>query len=79
MSGWTLNVSRGGVRLVVEDPVEEGWIVRIRLGEASPTAVEREGRVVWVRSEADGQIVGIQFLEAPSGPPSEASRNARGR
>jgi hypothetical protein len=70
--GWTLNVSRGGARLVVEESVEpeaRGVV------EFVGTDGTREVRVVWVQDESDGQIVGVQFLDAdgsvpppPSGP-----------
>lgn len=58
--GWTLNVSRGGARLVVEDAlvVAQGWDLWVNDAEAS-----RPVRVVWVRDEAGGQIVGIQYMD----------------
>lgn len=73
MEGWTLNVSRGGVRVVVEEPVAAGEDYQVAIGEAEA----RHARAVWVREEADGQIVGLQFLdvEGPASsmpPPSSA-------
>jgi hypothetical protein len=62
--GWTLNLSRGGVRIIVEDPVELGKDYEIRIGDAEP----RLGRIVWVQDEADGQICGVQFLSADGTP-----------
>lgn len=59
--GWTLNVSRGGVRLIVEDPLQIGGEYEIQVGDE--TAPVRPARVVWVQDEADGQIVGAQFLD----------------
>jgi hypothetical protein len=41
LSGWALNASRGGIRLIVEDKVELGW----------------------VQEEADGMIVGIEYID----------------
>lgn len=71
--GWTLNVSRGGVRLVVEEPVELGAEYDLTIGERAP----RAARAVWVQDEADGQIVGLQFLDgagsAPPPPPGPES------
>lgn len=67
--GWTLNVSRGGVRVILEGAVAVGDEFDVLVGsdeEGSP----RPGRVVWVRDEADGQIVGLQFLDSSEGPPS---------
>lgn len=57
--GWTLNVSRGGVRVIVEEPMVAGVDYQVIIGEA----VARKARAVWVREEADGQIVGLQFLD----------------
>jgi hypothetical protein len=57
--GWTLNLSRGGVRLVLEDAVEPGADYDVTVGDSAP----RPGRVIWVQTEADGQIAGVQFLD----------------
>lgn len=67
--GWTLNVSRGGVRVVVEAPVVAGVDYEVAVGESAA----RLARAVWVREEADGRIVGLQFLDAEgasSAPPA---------
>ena len=65
--GWTLNLSRGGVRLIVEERVDPGaeYDVYVGTGESPP----RRGRVVWVQDEADGQIAGVQFLDVEGGVP----------
>lgn len=65
--GWTLNVSRGGVRVVLEDAVQVGDAFDISIGEEGPRP--RAGRVVWVRNAADGQIVGLQFVDGDEPPP----------
>ncbi len=67
VEGWTLNVSRGGVRIVVEEPLELGGEYEISIGEDEH--VQRPCRVVWVQDEADGQIVGVQFLDTKAGAP----------
>jgi hypothetical protein len=65
-SGWTLNISRGGARLVLEEPVELGKQYQVEMGvEAEP----REVRIVWAQDEADGQIVGVQFLDGDGSVP----------
>lgn len=70
-NGWTLNISRGGARLVLEDPVELGAEYDV---EMAPGADAREVRVIWVQDEADGQIVGIQFLDTDGSlPPAPAA------
>jgi hypothetical protein len=70
LDGWALNISRGGVRVVVEDPVELGQELRVAVGEAE----FRPGRIVWIQDEPGGAIVGVEFLDAESrsdvpGPP----------
>jgi hypothetical protein len=66
--GWTLNVSRGGLRLVVEDPLEKGAEYQILVGDSDSDAA-RGARVVWLKSAADGQIVGLQYLDSEGAPP----------
>jgi hypothetical protein len=62
--GWALNVSRGGLRVVVEDGVVVGQEFEVAIGpDDSEDRAVRRGRVVWVQPEADGQIVGIEFAE----------------
>lgn len=68
-NGWTLNVSRGGIRVIVEENIELGREYELLIGDApSP----RRGRVVWVQDEADGQIAGVQYLDVEGGsvPPA---------
>lgn len=70
LSGWTLNISRGGARLVLEERAELGAIYQLELGG---TPDRREVRIVWVQDESDGQIVGVQFLDGEGSiPPPEA-------
>jgi len=74
LCGWALNVSRGGVRVVLEDPVELGQEFDVSIGADEGTPA-RKGRIVWVQEEHDGMIVGVAFLgaspsePAPSAPP----------
>jgi hypothetical protein len=65
-TGWTLNVSRGGARLVLEESVELGAEYQIELG---PESEPRDVRIVWAQDEADGQIVGVQFLDTDGSIP----------
>jgi hypothetical protein len=53
------------VRVVLEEPVLLGNEYEILVGEEPP----RRARVVWVRAQADGQIVGVEFLDAEGGAP----------
>src|SRR5262245_58750729 len=50
LAGWTLNISRGGTRVVLEDAVELGQEFDIVMGtEGAPDCVNRRGRIVWVQ------------------------------
>ncbi len=70
--GWTLNVSRGGIRAVVEDPLLQGIEYQLFVGDEE-TAIPRRTTVVWLQDEADGQIVGLKYLdvEDASVPPKD--------
>jgi hypothetical protein len=63
--GWALNISRGGVRAILEENVELGEEFEITIGEeGTPGSLTRKGRVVWVQDEPDGMIVGFEFIFA---------------
>jgi hypothetical protein len=64
--GWSLNVSRGGVRVIVEHRVTLGEVFDVSVGLATASPLVRQGRVVWFQEEADGFIVGIAFLATPN-------------
>lgn len=69
--GWTLNVSRGGIRAVVEEPLLQGVEYQLWIGDEE-TSVVRRASVVWLQDEADGQIVGLKYLdEDGSVPPND--------
>jgi hypothetical protein len=65
--GWTLNVSRGGMRAIVEEPVKSGVEYELLVGDDEDSA--RKVAVVWVQDEADGQIVGVRFLDVAGAIP----------
>lgn len=67
VEGWSLNISRGGVRIIVEDRIELGSEYEISIGDEEH--LRRPCRVVWVQDEADGQICGVQYLDTSTGPP----------
>jgi hypothetical protein len=78
--GWALNISRGGIRVIVEERVELGEEYALTLGDGSEAAA-RTARVVWLQEEPDGLIVGLEFaFEAAGGavpsslpPPPDSS------
>ncbi|HEY6078227.1 MAG TPA: PilZ domain-containing protein [Polyangiaceae bacterium] len=59
--GWTLNVSRGGMRVILEEPVTAGAEYDLIVGDAEGPG--RKVSVVWVQDEADGQIVGFRYAD----------------
>jgi hypothetical protein len=55
-------VSRGGVRVILEDKVDLGAEYEIQVaddgtGPMGPVA----GRIVWVQEEPDGVVAGVEF------------------
>jgi hypothetical protein len=68
--GWTLNVSRGGLRVVVEETLQKGAEYEVVVGDSDNDAA-RAASVVWVKDAADGQIVGLQYLDSEGAPPAE--------
>jgi hypothetical protein len=81
LDGWALNVSRGGIRVILEDKVEPGEEFDITLVDGataasasdSPVSTRaRRGCVVWVQEEHDGVVAGIAFkgAQVQSDPPA---------
>ena len=77
--GWALNVSRGGVRVILEQAVQLGQEFDVTVGEANHSPLQRRARVVWVQEEKDGVVVGLEFIGVsgqhrsvpPSSPPTQ--------
>ena len=57
--GWALNVSRGGLRAILEEKVVLGQKLDVAIG--TDEVMLRPSRVVWVQEEPDGVIVGLEF------------------
>jgi hypothetical protein len=77
LDGWALNVSRGGVRVILESKVDLGAEFEIAMldGVGSDAATRRRGRIVWVQDEPDGVIAGIEFRttsQVATGPSAKA-------
>jgi len=75
--GWALNVSRGGLRAILEEKVILGQKFDVAIG--TDEVMLRPSRVVWVQEEPDGVIVGLEFTSlsgthksAPPPPPDDA-------
>jgi hypothetical protein len=70
--GWTLNVSRGGVRAIVEDALTQGIEYQLIVGDEDSVAPRRT-TVAWLQDESDGQIVGLKYLDVEDGsvPPKD--------
>jgi hypothetical protein len=66
-TGWTLNVSRGGLRCVFEDALDPALEYEVLVAEEPA----RRASVAWSRAEADGQIVGLRFLDVEGSIPPE--------
>lgn len=69
VEGWTLNQSPGGIRAVLEEPLELGAELEVAVGDREA----RPGRIVWIQDEPDGAIVGIAFLDVDESPPGPYS------
>jgi PilZ domain-containing protein len=61
LRGWALNVSRGGVRVILEEHVPLGAEYDVTVVDASGTSGPHPGRIVWVQDEPDGVVAGIEF------------------
>jgi hypothetical protein len=70
LEGWALNVSRGGLRVILEGTVELGAEYEVTIALSSPPSPGSEaasmtnaliGRVVWLQEEPDGVVAGLEF------------------
>jgi PilZ domain len=66
IDGWSLNLSRGGLRAILDEVVAVGEDFEITLGSDDEP---RPGRIVWVREDKGGAIVGVSFLDAEGSVP----------
>jgi len=61
---WALNLSAGGIRVVCEESLAVGEMVRLRIeADAHGLELAGHGRVVWVKGCPDGYVCGIEFLD----------------
>ena len=73
-TGWTLNVSRGGLRAIVEDRLAADREYEVVLGDGAPP---RRATVAWSQDESDGQIVGLKYLDVEGTVPPQDSDSER--
>jgi hypothetical protein len=67
LHGWALNVSRGGVRVILEEHVPLGGEYDVTVTDANGVSGPHDGRIVWVQDEPDGVVAGIEFRLAGDG------------
>lgn len=60
--GWALNVSKGGVRVILEGAVVLGKEYDVVVGDPDNGGTQARGRIVWIQDEPDGAIVGVEFV-----------------
>jgi hypothetical protein len=60
--GWALNISRGGVRVILEEQIQLGEEYEVTVGDVESSPLVRRARVVWLQEEADGVVVGLEFI-----------------
>lgn len=65
-TGWALNMSRSGVRAILEERVLAGVEYEVTIGEVGTSQLTRKARVVWVQEEHDGVVVGLEFFSPTS-------------
>lgn len=66
LEGWALNISRGGVRVLVEESLAVGELFDLSIGDdGEPDSLRRKGRIAWVQEGADGAIAGVEFTDGP--------------
>lgn len=66
---WSMNVSRGGLRVIMEDEVASGDEVEVVVGDpGEPDHFRKASRVAWVQPEQGGFIVGLEFKDGGSAP-----------
>lgn len=73
--GWALNISRGGIRVVIDGHVtlgEEYGVLGYDLDD--PDAPARPARVVWMQDERDGAVLGMEFLDVDQSTLSPSSQ-----
>jgi hypothetical protein len=72
IGGWALNISGGGLRAILDEPLDVDEELELSIGGAARRSV----RVVWIRTEKGGAIVGLAFTDQAPGsvpPPPDSA------
>ena len=60
-TGVSINVSAGGLRVAIDEPVAVGEFCVLRVRTAADRETIEHARVVWTRELPDGFLVGLEF------------------
>lgn len=62
--GLTVNISQGGLCILISDRMNKGDILRVEfyLPGEEKNVIEAVGRIVWQEQQADGYLTGVEFL-----------------
>ena len=60
-TGWAINMSRSGIRAILEERILAGVDYAVTVGEDGTTQLTRRARVVWLQEEHDGFVAGLEF------------------
>lgn len=63
-SGIVLNVSGGGLRVALDQPLPVGEVCVLRVRHEPGSETVEHARVVWARQLPDGCVVGLEFVAA---------------
>jgi hypothetical protein len=58
-----VNLSYGGLSFLMEECLETGQIIHLRIPTIDPP-FDANARVVWCRAEGDAWLVGVEFLDS---------------
>lgn len=64
-TGLALNASVGGLRVAVDAAVPVGHLCTLRVRTAPDHETVEHARVVWARTQPDGYVLGLAFVNAP--------------
>jgi hypothetical protein len=71
VDGWALNVSKGGLRAIIEETLEQNTECEVTIGDSEQ---RRPCRIVWVRNEKGGAVLGVSFTDEETEPVAESVR-----